>query len=222
MQLASYAAGHKLYLFVRGGKQSAIPWIEARFPGKPMELGFLKVEPRTGLLWATSSDERRVFQAGHLVLHRSRTGYRAVGANGMPASTREYRDSWAGAGVVIDARSGLPFTSDYDLAAVIPARDLDYTQDVAGFRVGQSRTSALAEQARADLNRVFGSERVRHGPQSLYDQKLGHGDAEHIVAFCANGDAYTFRTPATEAEAVQQYRDLLVALHPDKKEQFHQ
>jgi len=221
-QIASYANNNRLYLFVRGGKQAAIPWIEARFPGKPMELGFLKVEPRTGLLWATASDERRVFDARQLVLRRVGTSCRAVGAAGTPASPREYREPWAGPGVVIDTRSGLPFTSDYDLAAVIPAQGFDYMQDVAGFEIGKSRTSALAEQARADLNRAFASERFRHGPQALYDQKLGHGDSEHIVAFCANGDVYTFRTPATEAEAAQQYKELLLALHPDKKEQFNQ
>lgn len=215
MQISRYASFQRLYLFVRGGKEAAIPWIEEGFPGKPMELGFLKVEPRTGLLWASTGEEQRqVFQASQLVLRRVGAAIRAVGETGTPASPRVYHEPWAGAGVVIEARSGLPFTSDYDLAAVIPAKELDYTRDVAGFLMGRSRTSHWAEQARAELNREFGSERFRHGPQALYDQKLGHGDSEHIVAFCASGDVYAFKTPESEGEAVQQYKELLVAWLP--------
>ena len=70
----------------------------------------------------------------------------------------------------------------------------------------------------------MGSLRFRHGPQALYDQKLSNSttDPELIVAFCANGDAYTFQTPASPAAAVMQYRDLLVALHPGQRHVFMQ
>jgi hypothetical protein len=162
-----------------------------------------------------------VFDAHHLILRRSGSALYAFGATGR-AGPREYREMWAGAGVVIEARSGQPFTSDYDLAAVIPAQGFDYLRDVAGFQIGKSYTSELAEKTRADLNRDFGSARFRHGPQALFDHKLSHKDSEHIVAFCANGDVYTFRTPATEDAAALQYRDLLIALHPDKKHVFNQ
>jgi hypothetical protein len=134
---------------------------------------------------------------------------------------RTYFEAWAGAGVVIERQSGLPFTSDYDLGALIPAKQFDYIQDVAGFMLGKSRTSHNAEKVREDLNRDFGSQRFRHGPQALYDQKLGHGDDEQIVAFCANGDVFAFRTPETEAAAVMQYRDLVVAIQPQHAEQFN-
>jgi len=221
-RLAAYAAQKQLFLFVRGGKASAIPWIEHGFPGKPMELGFLKVEERTGLLWAVTSDARqRVFDAQHYVLQRVGGGYRAVGRAGTPTNLRTYFEPWAGAGVVVERQSGLPFTSDYDLAAVIPSAQFDYIQDVAGFMLGKSRTSQNAEKVRADLNREFGSTRFRHGPQALYDQKLGHGDDELIIAFCANGDVFAFRTPETEAAAVMQYRELLVAIQPQHAASFN-
>ena len=219
-RFASCAERNRLFLFVRGGKPTAIPWIELGFPGKPMELGFLKVEPRTGLLWATSAAERtRVFGTGNLVLDRVASALRAVGPSG-PAGPRVYTQPWAGAGVVIERQYGLPFTSDYDLAAVIPLDDFDYIQDVAGVLIGKSRTSGLAERVRAELNREFGSARLLHGPQALYDQQLGHGPDERIIAFCPDGDVYAFRTGMSEAESVMQYRDLLVALQPEKAEQF--
>lgn len=47
-------AGERVMIRVRGGKAAAIPWIERGFPGKPLELK-IKVEPRTGLLFAHSA-----------------------------------------------------------------------------------------------------------------------------------------------------------------------
>ena len=43
---------------------------------------------------------------------------------------------------------------------------------------------------------------------------------EDIVAFCANGEAYWFTTPLTEEAASMQFRDLVLALHPQARPQL--
>ena len=224
--LLDYARREALYLFVRGGKPAAIPWIERGFPGKPLELK-IKVDPQSGLLLARDAREREaVFRARHLVLARGPRGLQAVDERGQPLGGRTVpaAERWAVEGAVVDRLSGQPFTSDYDIAAVVPAGGFDYQRDVQGFALDASRTSHLAEQTRRELNQRFGSQRFQHGPQALYDQKLSNSDtdSELIVAFCANGDAYTFRTPASPAAAVMQYRDLLIALHPGQRHVFVQ
>ncbi|MFN0058532.1 MAG: hypothetical protein ACKVX7_08750 [Planctomycetota bacterium] len=220
----SYTQHKQIFLLLRGGKAAALPWIERRFPAKPLDLK-IKVEPRTGLLWAHSnSDRSEVFGAGHLVLARGPLGFRAVNQKGTPGNAINYPDTeaWVAAGVVIDRASGHPFTSDYDLAAVIHRTEFDYTSDVVGFKLGKSRTSPLAEQVRSELNELFGSRRIPHGPQVMYDQKFSPDGAggETILTFCPNGDVYAFATPDDEAESCMQYRDLLIAIHPGKRASF--
>lgn len=222
--IAAYAAHHRLYIFIRGGKAASIPWIELGFPGKPMTLKF-GVDAAKGLLVARSAAERnQVLEAGHLLLVKTPQGWRAAGGHArvtLPLS-HPVSDRWAEEGIVVDRATLLPFTSDYDLSAVIPSADFDYMRDVAGFSLGASVTSSWAEQVRNDLNGIFGSQRFRHGPQALYDQKLANKpkDAERIVAFCANGDVYWFHAGLTPEAATMQYRDLILALHPAAKPQF--
>lgn len=216
--ILDYVRRERLYLFIRGGKRAAIPWIERGFPGKPLELK-IKVDPQTGLLLARDGKDRdAVFRARHLLLTRRPQGFQAVDERGTPVGGRTLAASERHAveGAVVDRASGLPFTSDYDIAAALPADGFDYQSHVQGFALDKSNTSHLAEQVRRELNQRLGSQRFQHGPQALYDQKLSNSDTESeiIVAFCANGDAYTFQTPPSPAAAVMQYRDLLAALHP--------
>ena len=222
--LAAYAAHHRLYIFIRGGKRASIPWIEFGFPGKPMQLKF-GVDASKGLLVARAPAERQqVFDAGHLLLTKTTQGWRAAGPDAritLPVS-HPVSDRWAEEGIVVDRATLLPFTSDYDLSAVIPSGDFDYVRDMAGFMLGASVTSSWAEQVRNELNAIFGSLRFRHGPQAMYDQKLANRaeDAERIVAFCANGAAYWFLAALTPESAMVQYRDLVLALHPQARPQF--
>jgi hypothetical protein len=117
-------------ILVRGGKEKAVPWIERGFPAKPLELK-IKVDPNAGLLVAQQHEYSTVFQAGHYVVVKSGRDYLV---ERKPASTLPLSQvapnlqgmcswtSWVRPGLVLDRESGLPFTSDYDIAAVI---DLD-------------------------------------------------------------------------------------------------
>ena len=223
--ILAYATHHRLFVFVRGGKPAAIRWIELGFPGKPLELK-TKVDPESGLLVArTENDRLQVFAAGHRLLTRTPQGWKVTGPAGQPGGPLGFpaHDSWAREGVVIERGSGLPFTSDYDLAAVIPSAGFDFQRDVLGFSAGKNRSTGLAEQVAIDLNAIFGSKRFRHGPQAVLDGMLANdpnAQREDIVAFCANGEAYWFTTPLTEEAASMQFRDLVLALHPQARPQL--
>jgi hypothetical protein len=67
--LRRYAGSRRVYLLLRGAPPAAIPWIERAFPPRPYELGFLDVDPASGLLLAEWEAHRvRVFAHGHYVL----------------------------------------------------------------------------------------------------------------------------------------------------------
>ena len=119
------AAKRHIYV-IRAGKARAIPWIEKNFPGKPRELSAFKVNPNTGLLEAPRDRWSVVFAAGHLVLDQAGGGnWKLVSGRGSAHQTTEAPariDTWrrhAKPGLVIQRESRLPFTSDYDLGAVL-------------------------------------------------------------------------------------------------------
>ena len=223
--LREYAASRELFIYVRGGKESSIPWIEKGFPGKPLSLK-TKVDQSLGLLVARDGYDRKQAQdAGHLVVTRVAAGFQLVGAKGAtsPLPTSPTTAQWARDGVVVDGMKKLPFTSDYDLAAVLPV-DLNYTRDLGQHVLEGSVTSPWAEQLRTDLNRAFGSERFRHGPQAQLDQRLANATdkSEWIVAFAPTRDVYADQTPATVGDQTVQFRKLLVKLYPQKAHVFNQ
>src|SRR5262249_40357483 len=121
-------------LLIRAGKPAAIPWIEKNFPAKPMAFKS-KVDPVVGLLFARTRAERdNALAAGHLVLDRLRDAAGMPRHTALPAFVGEGRDPrgqpvrkvfnkaehpWAQEALIVDSTSLKPFTSDYDLAAVI-------------------------------------------------------------------------------------------------------
>jgi hypothetical protein len=223
-QFRSYAHDHQLFILVRGGKDASIPWIERGFPGKPLTLK-TKVDPALGLLVARDSYERKqALDAGHLVIARTAAGLQLVGARGagsaLPMSATMHR--WAHDGVVVDGMKKLPFTSDYDLAAVFPAKDDDYVGVFGQHTIGGSVTSAYAERVRVDMNRVFGSERICHGPQAQYDQRLANATdkSETIVAFTPTREVCAVRTPDSVGWQTVQFRDIAIAIYPEKAARF--
>jgi hypothetical protein len=207
---------------VRGGKEASIPWIERGFPGKPLALK-TKVDPALGLLVARDAHDRAQAQeAGHFVVTRGGTGLQLAGARATASlPSGPMMAVWAREGVVVDGVRRMPFTSDYDLAAVLPV-DFAYGRDLGQQRLDGSVTSPWAEQLRHDLNRAFGSERFRHGPQAQYDQRLANAPdrSEWIVAFAPSRDVYATTTPLGVGEQTMQFRDLLLKLYPAKAQQF--
>ena len=220
--LRDYAASRALFIYVRGGKEASIPWIERGFPGKPLALK-AKVDPTLGLLVARDAHDRaQAHDAGHFVVTRGGAGLQLAGARtttSLPSGPM--MAVWAREGVVVDGARRMPFTSDYDLAAVLPV-DFAYGRDLGQRQVDGSVTSPWAEQLRRDLNRAFGSERFRHGPQAQYDQRLANAadKSEWIVAFAPARDVYASATPLGVGEQTMQFRDLLRALYPAKAHQF--
>src|SRR5205807_2567097 len=129
-------------LLVRSGKQAAIPWIKANFPAKPLAFKS-KVDPHVGLLFARTEAERQnVFAHGHYVLASSglqvdkgspsnpvkkvyvaEDGEAAVVTRRSKAQFNSLDHPWAQDDLIVDSETLKPFTSDYDLGAVIdPAK----------------------------------------------------------------------------------------------------
>lgn len=249
--LCAYAAERQMHLLVRGGKEAAIPWIRQQYPGKPMDLGFLKVDPELGLLIAPEKERPKVFALGHYVLTASGGpgAYVAVRARGSHREqlSRTFTESELRRvsgrstpleleGVVVDALTKLPFTSDYDLAAVVGAGEgFNYygtfgsmSAAVVGARPGEKRdlTNLYVEQVRAELNHRVGR-RFLHGSNVQYygddaiGTSFGNKPGEEIIVFSADHRAYVF-TAAGGLDGPMQVVRALVAMHPDKAHVFNQ
>jgi hypothetical protein len=188
-------------ILVRGGKEKAIPWIKRGFPAKPLELK-IKVDPNAGLLVAQQHEYSTVFKSGHYVVVKSGGDYLV---ERKPASTLPLSQvapnlqgmcswtSWVRPGLVLDRESGLPFTSDYDIAAVI---DLD---DPRWGRTHLSEpqldtpnlTSRFVQPVVDRVNAamtlgtcVQGQPRARHGTQAQIGMGSPmHDDKDVIIVF---------------------------------------
>jgi len=146
------AANRHIYV-IRSGKSRAIPWIEKNFPGKPKELSAFKVNADTGLLEAPRDRWSVVFAAGHLVLDQAGGGnWKLVGGGGSarqpqgdPARMGEWRRH-AKPGLVIHGESRLPFTSDYDLGAVLDTTDHRWGKSFMSVHPGGPGTGSASTQ----------------------------------------------------------------------------
>jgi len=234
---SNYAFAKDYYVFIRGGKEEAIRFIERGFPGKPMELGFLKVDKDLGLLKAKDPGDRaQVFAFGHsIVMEKEVAGTKQLAAflydEGRPLAPGE-RD-WVTSndeaeGVVIDKATRKPFTSDYDLWSVVDAREFDYGSTIGsdallgrtpGGKV--SFTSSLVEEVRRDLNALLGSARFLHGTQAQFViSQEAAAEPERIVGFCPDGQAVYFEGTSGQLEVV--FRDIYADLNRSGPEIFRQ
>jgi hypothetical protein len=194
-------ASHKIIL-VRGGKEKAIPWIEKGFPAKPLELK-IKVDARVGLLIAKPHEHSTVFQAGHYVVVKRGSDYRVDRnlASTVPLSQVAPPKltgmcswtAWAQDGLVLDRSSGLPFTSDYDIAAVIDLLDPRWGKThLSEVRADTPNLTSMYIQPVVDrVNALMssgiciqGQPRARHGTQAqIGTGSPMHDDNEVIVIF---------------------------------------
>lgn len=249
--LCAYAAERQMHLLVRGGKEAAIPWIRQQYPGKPMDLGFLKVDPELGLLIAPEAERPKVFALGHYVLTTSggAGNYVAVRSRGphreqLPRTFSESELRHASGrsarleldGVVVDALTKLPFTSDYDLAAIVGAGErFNYygtfgsmSAEVVGAGPGEKRdiTNLYIEQVRSELNHRVGR-RFLHGSNVQYHGEdvigtsFGTRPGEEIVVFSADHRAYVFAAAGGLDGPMQVVRALL-AMNPEQAHVFNQ
>jgi hypothetical protein len=214
-------------LMVRGGKPAAIPWINRGLPAKPIFLK-AKVDPALGLL-RLPRDASREPAHHHLCyvvesapapgaptlaatnpLHPHRKTL-AVDLGRWPWSEpllRHHRDDLVG--LVLD-ESGLPFTSDYDLGAVIPVGGplSAATTGAAGshqYDYQKNITSALVQHVATELNRrmllpggnVRTSVRVVHGASAQYKNSPADKAGESILVFYPSGQVECFAAPSVE------------------------
>lgn len=175
--VAGYATESRRVICIRGGKRAAVRWIKEGLPGKPLNLSSIKVDEDNGLLFAKDEADRTLARdAGHLVLENADGRLVAVGKGGEQSVS--LRPEWEHPGLILDATLKLPFTSDYDLAAII---DLT-TRQIGGtfgieedFPANAGDTNALTEEVRRNLNHMLGSRRFVHGAQAQL-QKYEKGD----------------------------------------------
>lgn len=125
--IQNYARISATVLLFRSGKEASIPYIERKFPAKPMSFK-TKTDPRLGLLIADTPDAiDSVARAGQWMLreHDRREGwfiaYSPLAPDVVRAEFEKAVCPWAAANVVVraDKDPHLPFTSDYDLAAIV-------------------------------------------------------------------------------------------------------
>lgn len=231
-----FATQRKKVVMVRATKPAAIPWIERKFPAKPLEFK-TKTDPFLGLLIArTPAELENVKHTGNFVepmpnnmdvrrfveeLVVKRNNPTAKSPASRPGTTPK-----AEAYLVIERNSGLPFTSDYDLSAVFDLDHPDYflTFGSQATTVGGNRTNLYTNAAIRELNRRFGSERIMHGTQAQGTGDAANGDYEHILVFAPQGiypqgQAEVIKT----AEAYRSWevlRDILTRYNPDMAYSF--
>jgi hypothetical protein len=161
------ASSKNAILIVRGGKKATIKFIEMNFPGKPPELKFLKTSAQSGLLEVDTSPGKsdewsQVFAAGHFVLARPRKDSERLFAVGPVRGVRREefevpysKEKWARPGLAVDSKTKLPFTSDYDLGAVIDAGDHRFGKTFLGVIEGEGKRTS-ADSAKPRLRIVQG------------------------------------------------------------------
>lgn len=213
---------------LRTGKRAAVPWIEQRFPAKPLSLK-IKVDRTVGLLIArTPADREHAWRANYPVLEAvdpRGTEFVARLAGGREAFPRErfsrIRHSWARDGLLIDPAAKLPITSDYDLAAVVDTEQFDYSGTYASLASAANRTNPLIASVSATLNRAFGSPRILHGTEAQYSGSLAHGDDDEILIFHPAGDVEHVG-PMAVLETDKLLHDIFLRYFPDKAHVFKQ
>ena len=125
--LQSAVSELNIVLLIRAGKPKSVPWIRKKFLAKPKELAAITTDPDVGLLVAKDGkDESAAKSSGYGIVKKKGSQWivelAAPPAGGPPALPEDVlRDlgSSVREGIVVDATSFRPVTSDYDLAAII-------------------------------------------------------------------------------------------------------
>jgi hypothetical protein len=192
--IRQYVSDREFYVFFRGGKSEAVPYIERGFPAKPSAIK-AKVDAKLGLLVVSSpADAGDARGKGFYIVESAGPDGQYVASTGNGRRRSGKADRWpARANVVMAELAGnlLPITSDYDLAAVFDANahtNDQYSQAavLGGYRhvsepadywkeYGQQikappgGESNLSKRVREELNCIFGApDRIEHGPQAVY------------------------------------------------------
>jgi hypothetical protein len=229
-----YAADRHVYVLIRAGLSTAIPWIERGFPTRPPDLAFLGLEPALGLVVAAGDAERdRVFAHGHYVLTSvavagSGAGGPFIGVNPrQPPLGAIFREAWARDGVVIDRRAHRPFTAGYELLAVLGEGDEfhhDQTLESAnsaapplGWRRGDdpTRGARFVDLVRQELNGVVEAGRVVDATDPHAGAGKGAPGQDRVVVFRPDGRVAMVTAPA-RAWARMQVGGLMAALRPGR------
>jgi len=208
------AARMNKIIMVRKGNESAIPWIAKGFPAKPIELK-IKVDGQIGLLLATQQDRPSVLNTGHFLVSKSGQDFVVERKSGPPVPLADVApplsgacgsSSWAQPGLVLDCDSGLPFTSDYDIGAVIDLDDPRWgrthlSEPQAGT---PNLTSRFVQPIIDRLNSlmmagtcVSGQKRIPHGTQAQFGQGSPmNAPGETVLLFELNDkvEAFSCRT----------------------------
>jgi hypothetical protein len=226
--LVQFARERGYVVALRTGKRAALPWIQRGFPAKPLALK-TKVCPETGLLIARSEADRQQAQgAGFPVL--TPTGpnareYIAQLQGGRTAFAGQTFGSsshdWARDGLIMDPVRRLPFTSDYDLAAVVDTEQLDYEGTYMSRAGMANSTNVLVASVAGELNRRFGSPRIVHGSQAQYSGGMGHGDDDTVLIFHPDGFVEHVG-PVPEVRTDQILHGIFMRYHPDSGHLFRQ
>jgi len=220
------AAQMNKIIMVRKGKESAIPWIEKGFPAKPLDFK-IKVDEQTGLLIAVPQQYPLVFDAGHSVVSKSGQDYVVQRKSGAATPLADLAPplagacgyaNWARPGLVLDGDSGLPFTSDYDIGAIIDLNDPRWGRTHLSEPQADTlnRTSRFVQPVIDRLNSqmmagtcVSGQKRIRHGTQAQIDSGGPmHGNNETVLIFQLN-DKVEALSCRTEEEARQELKNIM-------------
>jgi len=214
-------------ILLRGGKECSIPWIERGFPAKPLEFK-IKIDSVLGLLKVERSEYETVWAKGHHVLMNSPGGFKVhlskedckpiesvVPTNLVGECNHK---SWQREGLVLDRFTHLPFTSDYDVAAVIDLNDPRWGRTHLSVTVlGEKNFSSPYNQPVLDaLNRLMGDgtclrgqPRIPHGTQAqVMSGSPMNKDDDRILVFYPNGKVEQL-VCATVQEGREELKNLL-------------
>jgi hypothetical protein len=229
-------------IIVREGKPAAVPWIRKGYPAKPLSFK-LKVHPEFGLLLVETDQERRQFLAHPRCFLVPLAGGQTPPAREPDSVDRleRYlvdtirrhqdilRDPEAPVAddrlpaLVVDRQSGLPFTSDYDLAAVIDTQYPHYEvtfMSHGSLGESKSRTNGLVDALTRHLNQEFGTERIQHGAEAQYSGQAANKDDEGLILFRPEGRA-EFMLGGSAVESWQLIRDVMTEYHPEMADSFN-
>lgn len=221
-------------ILVRGGKERCIPWIERGFPAKPAVFDKIKVDPTLGLLRAVDDFQRKiVWAAGHYLLDGSPSSFkvRTSEFDSKPIESLVPRNLkgdchfkiWQQQGLVLDHSSCLPFTSDYDIAAIIDTTGPRQWGQVhlSVPRSEKDLPSPFNNAVLKTLNELMekgtcrqGEKRIQHTTQAQYASGSPmNKDDDVVLVFHPDGKIEQF-VCATVAEGREELKNLLREVFP--------
>jgi len=182
---------HRYIVFIREAKLKGMEWIRRGYPAKPREIK-AKIDEDIGLVVAKTADEiNEALAAGHFVVSKGRA------RNGSLVAAIGDAPEWGHMpdGLIIDKTTMKPFTSDFDVGALI--KPSSQGQNMALVKSGGKHEAsvyvkdyadpherAMVDNINQNMGGLGGGGRLKHGPDDKFSDTVRE---DRHIAFLPDG-----------------------------------